>query len=211
MGLDKDEQPTEDPLVHAAWAQQLPLPEPVIPTPLTPQQVAMVRHHATEPQKLKATVMEKLKQWTIRKQQFEVVNKVYREQLPTGKRSTLGKLDLFLLDDILSKAGHPDSNYVQDLASGFNVTSSIDAGSLGEWIEGGQRVNRKTGQGGNLEELKEQCQFINSETLRRAQAHVPRTQEDQKLATEAWAKFQKDVERGYANTPTELDSLDNDA
>ena len=148
MGLDMDEQPTEDPLVHAAWAQKLPLPEPVVPTPLTPQQVAMVHHHATEPQKLKQAVMDKLKQWTVLKQQFEEVNKIYRASLLPGKQSTLGKLDLFLLDDILTKAGHPDSKYVQDLASGFNVTSIIDAGTLGEWIEGGQRVNRKPGHAG---------------------------------------------------------------
>ena len=114
------------------------------------------------------------------------------------------------MDEILSQAGHPDSQYVQDLANGFNVTSSIDAGSLGDWIEGGQRVNRKPGQGGpeNLEELKEQCPFINSETFARAKARIPQSQEDQELAMEAWEMFQRDVERGYASTPVELDSID---
>ena len=89
MGLDTDEQPTDAPWVQVAWAQKLPLPEPVVPTPLTPEQVAMVKHRATEPDKLKSTVMEKLKLWTSRKQQFEVVSSVYRERLPIGKMSTL--------------------------------------------------------------------------------------------------------------------------
>ena len=149
---------------------------------------------------------------TALKQDLESVNAVHRKSIPAHKRSTLGKLDLFLMDAILAEAEHPDTTYVSDLSAGFNVTSSIEAGSLGELLEGGQRVNRKPGQGGpeDLEELKKQCQAINSETLTRAKTRMPTTEADHDLAAEAWTKFQRDVERGYASEPLELSDIDLD-
>ena len=118
-------------------------------------------------------------------------------------------MDLFLLGEILSQADHPDKRYVEDLAQGFNVTSNIDAGDLGELLDGGQRVNRQPGLGGpeNIEDLRKQCYTINCATIDRARAKAPNTPESQFLAEQAWSKFMKDVGKGYANVPVDIEEV----
>ena len=95
--------------------------------------------------------------------------------LPEDKKSTVGRLDLFLIDELIQQSGHTDVHYVRDLYRGFPITGALDSGGCGEHIEGGQRVHGKPGLGGPepLSELQGMCGAINQATLKSAKGANP--------------------------------------
>jgi hypothetical protein len=129
---------------------------------LTPEQQSLLKRLVDAPEEVYASVAEKLRFWTARKVYLETSNRHYRNQLTEVEQGTLGKLDLFLLEEMLISAGHVDKDYVSDLAKGFPVTGSLFDGNLGEPIVGGQRVHNTPGLGGPepIEELAAQCKQI---------------------------------------------------
>ena len=189
---------------------QQPLPEPLTPTPLTPNQCTLLRRLVDQPTQLQQEVVRKLHDWTQRKQELRSVNEAYRAQLQPERLGTLGKLDLFLLEDLLHRAGHEDAEFVKDLASGFPVAGGLSIGGLGEPLPGGQRSNRRPGMGGppDLSDLYGQCSEINQNTLRRAKARIPANESETELAMEAWNKHLKDVQNGHSSPAVEIDALD---
>ena len=122
---------------------------------------------------------------------------------------TIGKLDLFLMEEMLVAAGHVDTEYVKDLSQGFPVTGRLPDGDCGRPIPGGQRVHGTPGLGGPepIEDLKQQCYRINMATLKSAKAKYPRSQEDLDIAHAAWQKTLKDIESGFAGSPIPVSEL----
>ena len=145
MDLDKEGPPEADPYLHVQWATDQPIPALFRPQPLSQKQLQLIRHLTKHPSQLRQEVTQKLQRWTTRKQELQAVNSVYRTRLPQGRQSTLGELDLFLTEEMVLEAQYKDVDYVKDLAAGFAVTGTIDSGSLGEPIPGGQRSNRRPG------------------------------------------------------------------
>ena len=86
--------------------------------------------------------------WTARKVSLREVNESYRRTLSPEELGTLGKLDLFLMNEMVLASEHVDTNYVQDLATGFPATGALYDGGLGEQIPGGRRVHNTPGLGG---------------------------------------------------------------
>ena len=211
-GMEMDGAPTEDPLMHAQWAARQPLPKLFHPSPLTPNQLHLLRRMTEEPSVLKQEVTAKLQYWTARKQALTTANVGLKQNLPADKQSTLGCLGLFLLEEMLYATAHSDKSFVEDLAAGFAVTGAIENGPLGEPIPGGTRANRKPGMGGppDMASLRSECRAINESTLRKARSRLQEEAFNPELAQEAWAKFQKYIDVGYADAPVELDQINLD-
>ena len=114
------------------------------------------------------------------------------------------------MEEVLLEAQHKDAEYVKDLATGFAVTGTIDAGSLGEPIPGGQRSNRRHGLGGppDISLLQAECLNINRSTLDRARRRLEADGQDLDIIQEAWTKYQNDVSSGYADPSIDLEELD---
>ena len=132
-------------------------------------------------------VAEKAKQqlqyWTRRKAELAPLTNQFRAQLEPREQGVLGKLDLYLLQEMAAASEHADSNYVAALSEGFKVTGDLDDGSLGIPIPGGQRVHGRPGLGGvpPLQELREHCRSINERTIRVAQSKLLQQQDDKEL------------------------------
>ena len=176
------------------------------PSELTATQIKLLTELTTDPTMVRTRAEEALQRWQTRKRELAAATSAYRANLPEASRGTLGKLDLFLLEEMIVKSGSIDVQFARDLSDGLPITGNISSGGLGEVIPGGQRVNRKPGLGGAkpLEELRAQCAAINARTLRRAQSKLPRSEDDCRLAVEAWAKVQKDIRNGHAGVPIKL-------
>ena len=190
-----------------AWATQLPIPQAQASNPLTRQQTDALTYMVTNPDELYAEVTRRLQHWTTRKEQLHQVNTMYREKLDPTLQGTLGRLDLFLLEELLNKSKYHDQDYVKDLAEGFPITGSLPSGNCGVPIPGGQRVHGRPGLGGPepLDELRAQCFSINEATLRSATAKIPTTELEWELAEKSWSKLAQDIDRGFAGHPIELD------
>ena len=166
-----------DPVRHAELAASLPLPTSAFPTPLTDRQIANLQRMATNPTELYESAKSKLQRWTRRKEELKAVNTMYRSSLEPTQLATIGKVDIFLLEEMMVYSKHGDHRYIQDMVTGFPVTDSIPSGDCGILILGGQRVRGQPGLGGPepIAELRAQCGATNHATLKSAKARVPRT------------------------------------
>ena len=169
--LDWDNVRFGNPLAHMAWAKSLPPPSATGSSRLRGVQVEAIRSLTCGPDKLYADVTEKLQFWTRRKAELESVSASYRATLDSTLHGTLGRLDLFLLEEMLVRSKRKGADYVSDLAKGFPITGSIPAGQCGTPIPGGQSVHGRPGLGGPepLEELRARCYEINQTTIRSAE------------------------------------------
>ena len=138
------------------------------------------------------------------------MNANFRVTLDKEDRGTIGKLDLFLLEELLVASGHIDTEYVRDLAVGFPITGTLEDGSCGVPLPGGQRVHGQPGLDGPepIHDLKSRCYQVNRATLKAARAKTPRSSEAFGLARQAWAKVQKDIDSGFAGQPFPVVDLD---
>ena len=134
----------------------------------------------------------------------------WKSSLPVEKQQVVGKLNPFLLEEMLDHAGHADKQFVTNLLEGFPVTGTVGVGGLGEDIPGGQRSRGRPGGTGPLplEELRKQCAEMNEDTLRKARGRLPRCSEEWVLAEAVWNKTSKDIESGRAGAPCELHDVD---
>ena len=199
-----------DPLQHLEWATQLPPPLQSNTRLLSPKQTENLQHMASDPDSYQRSVMAKVEKWTKRKEELHKAHEHFRSTLDDTQRATLGKIDVFLLKELIEATGHTDTKYVEDLMVGFPVTGSISTGNLGTPIPGGQRVNAKPGLGGPkpLDRLKTQCKARNMATLEAAEARLHKHQTDQDLLQKSWDKLQQDISRGFVGQPQEISSVD---
>ena len=102
---------------------------------------------AEGPYRFRARTEEALAHWQKRKEALKEANKAYQKTLPKHRQGPLGRLGLFLMEELIVVSSHFDSSYVEDLSEGFTVTGDISSGGCGEEIPGGQRVHRKPGLG----------------------------------------------------------------
>ena len=153
--------------------------------------------------------MKALTHWKMRKRELREMNESFRNNLSSENQGTVGKLDPFLLTEMLKVSGHADTEYVADLLCGFPIVGDLPSGENGTPIPGGQRVHGKPGLGGSLplHELKEKCAQINEATVRRARQKVPRTSRAVELAWKTWEKVKKDIDDNRAGVPVELESI----
>ena len=87
------------PLEHLAWASKLPPLEAQTPKPLTSSQQALLRKLVTHPGEVQERVRQQLQYWTGRKSKLAAVTQEYRRTLDDFNVGTLGKLDLYLLEE----------------------------------------------------------------------------------------------------------------
>ena len=99
--MDKDLASTTDPLQHSKIAAQLPLPSSVTPPKLTSRQLHNLTEMSTNAENYTKQVRDRLQHWTKRKEQLAEVNAYAKQQLPESKLPTVGKLDLFLLEEMI--------------------------------------------------------------------------------------------------------------
>ena len=70
---------------------------------------------ATDPDSYTADVVAQLQYWTKRKEALRSVNEYAKMQLPMDKQPTVGKIDIFLLEEMMVYSGHKDTDYVSDM------------------------------------------------------------------------------------------------
>ena len=87
--------------------------------PLSNGQLEILRKLTTQPQQVMEHVRIQLQHWTARKEKLAAANASYRQLLDPSDLGTIGKLDLFLMEEMLIAAGHVDTEYVKDLSQGF--------------------------------------------------------------------------------------------
>ena len=114
-------------------------------------------------------------------------------EVPKSLRSTMGKLHLPLLEEMLRHSGHPDVDLPKALREGFPFTGTLHMGGVGRGRPGGVRGHGKPANGWrpDLEELRSKCQVINEETLRRA--HAARA--DPEGSEKVWEKSRRRARR----------------
>ena len=77
--------------------------------PLSNRQLDILSKLTTHPQQGMDHVKTQLQHWTARKEQLAEANASYRQMLDPSDLGTIGKLDLFLMDEILVAVGHIDT------------------------------------------------------------------------------------------------------
>ena len=218
LSEDSDEEPgpqasnpqSVDPITHMHAALEFANSGRQPTSTLSSKQLQLLTELAEDPEMVCARAAQAVAYWRQRKAAMASATDYYRTQLCSNARGTLGKLDLFLLEEMATTSDSVDTQYVQDLAAGFPITGNIDAGNHGTPIPGGQRINRKPGLGGAkpLDQLHDQCAEINARTIRKALAKTPRSAQEKELVVEAWAKVEKDIQNGHAAEPIELEAFD---
>lgn len=155
-------------------------------------------------------VMEALRHWVRRKQFYSPYLEKFKEALPEEVQATIGKVDPFIIDDMVKESGHSDVTYIRDFLTGFSIADNIYGGRVGEVIEGGQKVHGKPANGDvpELQTLKNRCEEINIRTIQRAQARMPKSRDDWEMAWTAWKKLGKDLEMKRISSPIEVDRID---
>ena len=145
-----------------------------------------------------------LAQWTGRKNDLAQRNSDFTARLPAELQGTVGRLDPFIIDEMVKASKHVDSGFVFDLIKGFPVSSTVSCCGTGSEVPGGQLVHGRRGHGAppNLDNLKHQCRQINERTIRKARARVPTSDSEWELAHETWSKVMADLELRGAFTVT---------
>lgn len=151
---------------------------------LTETQTRLLRNLAADPGQVKAQAEESLAFWRREKERVRGATELYRATFPDDRKSTLGQLDLFLLEEMVLASGSADVDFVSELAAGFPITGALPSGGQGVPVEGGQRVHGKPGLGGPppIEALQSRCRQLNQATVARAWSNAPQTSSDWTLA-----------------------------
>ena len=120
--------------------------------------------------------------------------------LKHDQRATVGRLDPFILTEMLKASEHVDQKYVEDLIAGFPVIGKVHSHGTGEPIPGGRRTHGQPAHGivPDLARLQ---------TIKRAQARIPRTDHETKLAEATWDKIMKEQTKGQAGEPIDLEDF----
>ena len=104
-----------------------------------------MREMAEDPYRFRARTEEALAHWRQRKEALKEVNQKYHSTLPQTRQGTIGRLDLFLMEELLVASKRFDASYVEDLAEGFSVTGNISSGGCGEEIPGVREYTESQG------------------------------------------------------------------
>ena len=107
-----------------------PMPNMTTDSKLSPTQLQNLTWMAPDPDGYMEYVRTQLQYWTKRKELLREVNAQAKAKLDTDKMTTVGHIDLFLLEEMLVKANHIDESYVADMVQGFPVTGAIILGRL---------------------------------------------------------------------------------
>ena len=141
--------------------------------------------------------------WSERKESLCCQRTTWSNTLTEWYRGSLGRLDPFVLQEMLEAIDHCDGAYVADLHRGFNVTGEISLGGLGTSVPGGLLREGKSAAGyvPFLPELHDQCKEINVKTAKRAAAARPTCKQDWELAWQVWRKTTDEIACGRAGPP----------
>ena len=163
-----------------------------------------------KPTEWKRTVADSLHVWSQEADRWREALDKFRRNLSDECRSTVGKLDPFILTSMIKASGHIDRDYVEGLLTGFPITGSVDSCGTGTPIPGGQRSHRRPAYGvvPQLNELRSKCKEINQKTVKRAQSRIPKTVEEHKLASATWEKVLTETAKGRTGLPVDLESFD---
>ena len=85
--------------------------------------------------------------WRQKKDELYFRNIEFRKGLSSELRGTVGRLDPFILTELLDASSHVDKAYIQDLLNGFPVTGEVPCHGTGTPIPGGGRVHGQPGDG----------------------------------------------------------------
>ena len=114
---------------------------------LTTKQYEAFEFMATDPEAWKRKVVGAVGAWSQEKRQQNEYLEGFRESLAEEVRATVGKIDPFLLREMIKTSGHVDEDYVNDFLTGFPVSGVVDAKGTGSNIDGGQLTHGKPANG----------------------------------------------------------------
>ena len=184
--------------------------QPVATALVTSEQAETASRLVLDPVGLWWSVEEAFRFWQGRKTELAPKVEAWRSTLPADQKDVVGKLDPFLLAEMLSAAGHGDLQYTTDLLAGFPVTGEVGIGGTGTDIPGGQRSRGRQGFGGvqSLDDLYCQSWETNMASIKRAKERHPTTPVEKSMAEEVWKKTTKDIAMGRAGEPVDLWEID---
>ena len=113
--------------------------------------------------------------WELESRRWENAKQQFWSKLTLEQQATVGKIDPFVLTEMIKATGHVDQRYVEVMLSGFPVTGVVDASGTGEPLPGGRRTHRRPAHGvvPDLADLRANCVKINNKTIRRAPSRLP--------------------------------------
>ena len=142
--------------------------------------------------------------WEGRAKKLEPLRQKVARGLPRRMQATVKKLHLPLLAEMCTAADHEDTNLVADIMFGFKVTGTLDAGGVGQWIEGGVGTHGRPLHNNvpDLQELRSRCAEINARTLQNARPDA--------LAESVWSKVKEEIKEEKIGKPVPVDDVDLD-
>ena len=195
-----------DPLEHMEWAMSVLSDHRKPWAELSAKQLACIEFISEDPEQWRLSVVCKLNMWESDCSRWAECLQNFKQNLSVEQLGTIGKVDPFSLNSMVKASGTLDQQYVEDFLEGFPVTGVVSAQGTGYLIRGGQYTHGRPAHGvvPNLEHLRSRCMEINSKTIRRAQARVPGTEDENKLAWATWEKVLSDTEKGRLGEPMDI-------
>ena len=176
---------------------------------LTDRQYDVIDEMASDPDAWVHKVLHAVSHWSEEKVGHQIDLEAFHNSLTEDQKATAGKIDPFLLDQMVKTSRHVDHQYVKDFLAGFPVSGVVDAKGTRTSIEGGQLTHGRPAHGKMpvLDDLKSRCAEINERTLRMAQARIPKMRQEGKLAADMWEKIGLERSKGRISEPMNLDQF----
>ena len=134
-----------DPISHMNQAEQCgsfcKIPQQL----LTPKQRQLIQDIADNPLSCYRKAMDELAKWRGVKEELRSFNENFQAGLSVESRGTLGRLDPFIIEDMIQASNFVDKKYVHDLLVGFPVTGEVSCSGTGVEILGGRLVHGRPG------------------------------------------------------------------
>ena len=127
--------------------------KPAVKSVLTERQRGLIKEVSKDPLQTYRKTEKALTLWRKRKKELEEHNIGFKSRLDVDQMGTVGKLDPFLLSEMLKAADFVDEKYVEDLLIGFPVTGIVPCEGTGTPTPGGGERQRFQPNSGPSQEL----------------------------------------------------------
>ena len=137
-----------------------------------------------DPAKLAAKREAILGRWTRRAAELEEAEEKLHRSLPPHLQETLRGKRLLLWEEINQEGGFPDTNLIQDIKKGFNLTGWFEQGGLFEPKVRAPDFDAST--------LKKMARGLNAHTLERLS-----NRQDPVLEEKTWSESCEELQKGW--------------